>query len=307
MEKEAWTKKMRNIQRLQTTQDLLLNKKFAQEKEEKDQTSSLILSSSQWTPAGLEVSSTEVREANRSLHTARNHANSVTIKKRKRRSMSSQSRDKATLDSKKLALSDSSAPEMEMMKKSKTTSLHPNLPVPLSMAITANMVPLSLNRTRAHLLLTAPLSLNPTKAHLLLTAPLSLYQARAHRLLTAPLSLHQPRALCTIGWKLWHQKLMSQSLDLTLLTDLRRLLARTLPRRLRLLQAKSPLATALPVLDTLPPPLQADHPTTGPLLLVTDISPPPPPILATERIGDGTLHPDRLSTSLLCHSFIHVH
>ena len=298
---------MRNIQKLQTTQDLLLNRKFAQENERKDQTSSLILSSSQWTPAGLQVSSTEVREANRSLHTARNHANNVTIKKRRRRSMSSQCRDKVILVSKRPALSDSSAPEMEMMKKSKTTNLHPNLPVPLNKAITANMVPRSLNRTRAPLLLTAPRSLNRTRAHLLLTAPLSLNRTRAPLLLTAPLSLHQARALCKIGWKPWLQKRTSQSLDLTLLTDLRRLLARTLPRRLRLLQAKSLLATVLPALDTLPPPLQADHPTTGLLLPVTDISLPPPLTLATERIGDGTLHPDRLSTSLLCHSFIHVH
>ena len=323
---------MRNIQKLQTTQDLLLNRKFAQENERKDQTSSLILSSSQWTPAGLQVSSTEVRKANRSLHTARNHANNVTIKKR--RSMSSQCRDKVILVSKRPALSDSSAPDMEMMKKSKTTNLHPNLPVPLNKAITANMVPRSLNRkrapllltahllltaprslnrTRAHLLLTAPRSLNRTRAHLLLTAPLSLNRTRApllltaHLLLTAPLSLHQARALCKIGWKPWLQKRTSQSLDLTLLTDLRRLLAPTLPRRLRLLQAKSLLATVLPALVTLPPLLQADHPTTGLLLPVTDISQPPPLTLATERIGDGTLHPDRLSTSLLCHSFIHVH
>ena len=308
---------MRNIQKLQTTQDLLLNRKFAQENERKDQTSSLILSSSQWTPAGLQVSSTEVRKANRSLHTARNHANNVTIKKR--RSMSSQCRDKVILVSKRPALSDSSAPDMEMMKKSKTTNLHPNLPVPLNKAITANMVPRSLNRKRApllltaHLLLTAPRSLNRTRAHLLLTAPLSLNRTRApllltaHLLLTAPLSLHQARALCKIGWKPWLQKRTSQSRDRTLLTDLRRLLAPTLPRRLRLLQAKSLLATVLPALVTLPPLLQADHPTTGLLLPVTDISQPPPLTLATERIGDGTLHPDRLSTSLLCHSFIHVH
>ena len=227
--------------------------------------------------------------------------------------MSSQCRDKVILVSKRPALSDSSAPDMEMMKKSKTTNLHPNLPVPLNKAITANMVPRSLNRKRApllltaHLLLTAPRSLNRTRAHLLLTAPLSLNRTRApllltaHLLLTAPLSLHQARALCKIGWKPWLQKRTSQSLDLTLLTDLRRLLAPTLPRRLRLLQAKSLLATVLPAL------LQADHPTTGLLLPVTDISQPPPLTLATERIGDGTLHPDRLSTSLLCHSFIHVH